>query len=684
MELIHYCLALCFILLSVIEPIHSESSCDNIKDPQGRIFCYKLQNWDTEARKRKKKAKVVHPPGVRAGSRDTSVSADAAVIPVGIGECYNLECACELLEESHNPRMENGQCMTNKGPLGQAVRKELRTLTASERKTLFDALLLLHESGEFHQHVRAHGHADKSAGAHGGPAFLPWHREYLKRVELALRQFDTSIGIPYIDWTLDDALENPRDSILFSEYLMGDTSGKRDNENGSWVINGPFKDFATAHGNPRLTRWVGVPFEDPITKEMIKPRPMTQEHVDYQLNAENVDQIITFPIFKNEKGCKYSDQIKNAGEMDPENAHGRGHMFVGGDMNEFSTASNDPIFYMHHAFVDFLWEEWRKNKQDSSQWETEWITDSEACSAPQHFREANMYPFIPMVNRDGLSVNYTKNMYKYEPRPTCNPDLGIDCKSEFLFCDLTKGKKGPRCASKIKKGKSCSGYEHKEDVCYLGECVDGKCVENDPNRPKTTPSPKPKTIKKMTKQETCWNENKCCAFWAARGDCKYNKAYMDQHCKASCGICKPGYKLVDDCTDRSPHCKNWKAQGYCEQYKDSMDENCRRSCNRCENTRAQECSAEGFSATTKAPFRCHDTLRNKCYNEHPCCQYWSQLGECQRNIVWMSCHCKVSCGVCYPDDYYYNSEIDYHAACPSLARKGECPRRLWMTGNINK
>ncbi|PAV57282.1 hypothetical protein WR25_25768 [Diploscapter pachys] len=328
--------------------------------------------------------------------------------------------------------------------------------------------------------------------------FLRWHREYLTRVELTLRQIDTSIGIPYIDWTLDDALDHPRDSILFSEYLMGDTSGKRDNENGSWVINGPFKDFATAHGNPRLTRWVGEPIEDPVTKEMVEPRPMTQENVDYLLNAENVDQIITFSMFKDEKGCKYSDQIKKAQGMDPENAHGRGHVFVGGDMGEFSTASNDPIFYMHHAFVDFLWEEWRKTKQDPSQWETGWITDSEACSAPQHFKRILMYPFIPMLNEDGLSINYTKNMYKYEPRPICNRE-NIDCKSEFLFCDLTKGKKGPRCASKIKKGKPCDGYEHNEDVCYLGECIDGICVENDSILP-NTPPPEPTVVRETAKQ----------------------------------------------------------------------------------------------------------------------------------------------------------------------------------------
>lgn len=61
--------------------------------------------------------------------------------------------------------------------------------------------------------------------------------------------------------TLDDALDHPKDSILFSEYLMGDTSGKRDNDKGSWVINGPFKNFTTANRNPHLTRYISILYE---------------------------------------------------------------------------------------------------------------------------------------------------------------------------------------------------------------------------------------------------------------------------------------------------------------------------------------------------------------------------------------------------------------------------------------
>lgn len=36
---------------------------------------------------------------------------------------------------------------------------------------------------------------------------------------------------------------------------------------------------------------------------------------------------------------------------------------VGGDFLDQSTSANDPIFYIHHSFVDMIWEIWRQNAQ---------------------------------------------------------------------------------------------------------------------------------------------------------------------------------------------------------------------------------------------------------------------------------------------------------------------------------
>lgn len=39
--------------------------------------------------------------------------------------------------------------------------------------------------------------------------------------------------------------------------------------------------------------------------------------------------------------------------------HGTIHSVIGGDMSPTSNAPNDPIFYLHHGNVDYLWAKWQ-------------------------------------------------------------------------------------------------------------------------------------------------------------------------------------------------------------------------------------------------------------------------------------------------------------------------------------
>ena len=66
-----------------------------------------------------------------------------------------------------------------------------------------------------------------------------WHREFIKRFEFALRQIDPSISLPYVDWTMDAALPNSKDSVLFSPYLMGEHQGR------SGCLGAPFANWRT-------------------------------------------------------------------------------------------------------------------------------------------------------------------------------------------------------------------------------------------------------------------------------------------------------------------------------------------------------------------------------------------------------------------------------------------------------
>ena len=42
------------------------------------------------------------------------------------------------------------------------------------------------------------------------------------------------------------------------------------------------------------------------------------------------------------------------------NPHFVTHFGIGGDMAEFSTVGGDPIFYLHHANIDRIWESWNR------------------------------------------------------------------------------------------------------------------------------------------------------------------------------------------------------------------------------------------------------------------------------------------------------------------------------------
>ncbi|VDN35618.1 unnamed protein product [Cylicostephanus goldi] len=92
--------------------------------------------------------------------------------------------------------------------------------------------------GEYDRLATIHSQFSGSGGAHSGPAFLPWHREYMKRVEIAIRQVDPELALPYWDSTLEENMPNSRYSILWTNEFMGESAA------GS-VNGGPFREWRT-------------------------------------------------------------------------------------------------------------------------------------------------------------------------------------------------------------------------------------------------------------------------------------------------------------------------------------------------------------------------------------------------------------------------------------------------------
>ena len=115
--------------------------------------------------------------------------------------------------------------------------------------------------------------------------------------------------------------------------------------------------------------------------------------------------------------------------------------------------------------------------------------------------------------------------------------------SRFLFCDTSTGV--ARCVSRIRPGSQCGNF--RVNPCFSGVCRNGVCVISSTAPPPTPPptTPPPANQNPVQSQESCFNENQCCASWAASGECSRNTAYMNEWCKASCGVCKPKYRLAD-------------------------------------------------------------------------------------------------------------------------------------------
>ncbi|KAE9548039.1 hypothetical protein FO519_008752, partial [Halicephalobus sp. NKZ332] len=419
-------------LLGFVGSAWGQVDCTNAPTSSLKTVCEQLHKWDKNVRETPpvtaesilssvilEESEILEELGV-SNQTDGNMTVGFPPIASNLYECMDLGCLCQFMggngkQGSNNCILPNGQ------PLRKAIRKEYRMMTDVERNRFHTALRKLKDSGEYDNIGIIHSEFAESGGAHSGPGFLPWHREFIKRMEIAIRYIDPTLGLPYWDSTLDSSLANPEDSILFSEELMGttDDSGK--------VVTGFFADWKTFNGSLDIKRDVGA-----------NGSLFTGAEINFVMRQTQITQVLaaTAP----QKGCPVRADWNVL-----EYTHGNIHLFVGGDMVDQLTSANDPIFYIHHCFVDFIWELWRQWRQTRSDRENVFPPDLQNCSSSTHFRSALMRPFDPWKNVDGLSNLYTDNMYEYAFRPFCSATT--ECGSKYLFCDRSHGP--PRCSSKI-------------------------------------------------------------------------------------------------------------------------------------------------------------------------------------------------------------------------------------------
>src|ERR1700730_11467938 len=167
--------------------------------------------------------------------------------------------------------------------LGDGIRRNIAQVDPEERKMLRDAILELHKryypgsttdtppggvswwlkQDEIHQ----------ATHVHGGPEFLPWHRELTNRFEELLRQINPQLSLHYWDFK-DDPRNIPNGNIgggavgkvnLFEDLLsdvlrfMGSSSGPAGDP---WLTAGFYDPQAGTSGHPPV-RTDLTPFDPP-------------------------------------------------------------------------------------------------------------------------------------------------------------------------------------------------------------------------------------------------------------------------------------------------------------------------------------------------------------------------------------------------------------------------------------
>ncbi|XP_073465349.1 tyrosinase-like [Aquarana catesbeiana] len=279
------------------------------------------------------------------------------------------------------------------------VRKEIRELSFLERKRFFSYLLLAKNTksqnfvvlytGDRH-HKDTYRFVDASIYdvyswihyystkpllidgsfvttrnyAHQGPAFPGWHRLGLLFLErqIQLLTGDENFALPYYDWRGEENC-----SICTNDFLG-------DNE-----VEGFLSSYS--HFASWKSICSGYNYIDVYCLNVVDQNQMEKLH-----RKPGHDPDVTgFPTFKDvEDTLKWKDfdsppyyrtskkSFRNAleGFLNPSdgvtlerNMHNLVHVYLGGTMSEVPISANDPMFVLHHCFIDKIFEAWLRKYQ---------------------------------------------------------------------------------------------------------------------------------------------------------------------------------------------------------------------------------------------------------------------------------------------------------------------------------
>ena len=193
--------------------------------------------------------------------------------------------------------------------------------------------------------------------------FLPWHRGYLFSLERILANILTThfnvdgskFALPYWDWTNQKTMPNTKERIQagLSSPFFGYDLTKEDMVSADGL---GFDNSALYEGNRGPT--VEYSHMDPVLETTEDSKQHVEECLHY-MSKEYVSLMLSAP-HEQFLGLPSTDRKTGQGLLE-QGPHNDGHDWVGSrigknrTMGTLRSAARDPIFYMHHCCIDFIW-----------------------------------------------------------------------------------------------------------------------------------------------------------------------------------------------------------------------------------------------------------------------------------------------------------------------------------------
>jgi len=234
--------------------------------------------------------------------------------------------------------------------MGDGIRRNVATISQEERYRLIYAFLALDTTKSYpdgvtywdkQEDIHKNAHA-AGQDVHKGPAFLPWHRELITRLEALLREVDPALCLHYWDWTTDPRAGAGGGAPLFTTEFMGSANGD---------AGFPLQNFESTEGPSHPKVWRSVNGGNPGAPGV----PSDNTVVTSADGAAQASQYHQMRISNQESAALGEPNHPNS----LENAHNTAHGYIGGSIGQPHFSFHDPFVYLLHSNVDRLWAKWQ-------------------------------------------------------------------------------------------------------------------------------------------------------------------------------------------------------------------------------------------------------------------------------------------------------------------------------------